>query len=64
MDKLKPVMVKPNIKFEDLEKLDIRVGTIEKVVDIEKSELVTQMGLSLFWHYLKNLFQMEQGLGR
>lgn len=33
--KLQPV--KPTIKFEDLEKIDIRVGMIERVEDVENS---------------------------
>lgn len=37
-----PAQIKPLISFKDLDKLDIRVGTIEKVKDIEKSDkLVT-----------------------
>lgn len=35
---MKPV--KPTIKFDDLDKIDIRVGTIEKVEDIESDKLV------------------------
>ena len=35
--------VKPNIKFSDLEKLDIRVGTIEQVLDIEKSDKLVKL---------------------
>lgn len=38
MADFKVAQVKPNIKFEDLEKIDVRVGTIEKVEDIEKSD--------------------------
>lgn len=30
--------IKPTISYQDLEKVDIRVGTIEKVEDIEKSD--------------------------
>lgn len=33
-----PAQIKPLISFKDLDKLDIRVGTIEKVKDIEKSD--------------------------
>ena len=36
MTNFKVAPVKPNIKFEDLEKIDIRVGTIEKVEGIGK----------------------------
>lgn len=35
--------VKPTINFEDLEKLDIRVGTIEKVEDVEKSDKLVRL---------------------
>lgn len=35
---MKLLPVKPTIKFSDLEKIDVRVGTIEKVEDIEKSD--------------------------
>lgn len=35
--------VKPNIKFEDLEKIDIRVGTILEVIDIEKSDKLVKL---------------------
>lgn len=35
--------VKPNIKFEDLEKVDIRVGTVLEVIDIEKSDKLVKL---------------------
>jgi methionine--tRNA ligase beta chain len=35
--------VKPTIKSEDLEKVDIRVGTIEEVIDIEKSDKLVKL---------------------
>ena len=35
--------VKPLIKFEDLEKIDIRVGTILSVTDIEKSDKLVKL---------------------
>ncbi len=36
-------VIKPNIKFEDLDKIDIRVGLIEKVIDIEKSDKLVKL---------------------
>lgn len=39
--KIKPI--KPTIKFSDLEKIDIRVGTIEKVEDVEKSDKLVRL---------------------
>lgn len=35
--------MKPTIQFNDLEKLDIRVGTIEKVVDVEGSDKLVKL---------------------
>lgn len=35
--------VKPTINFQDFEKLDIRVGTIEEVEDIEKSDKLVKL---------------------
>lgn len=40
---MKSLPVKPNIKFEDLEKLDIRVGTIEEVQDVEGSDKLIRL---------------------
>ena len=37
--------VKPNIKFSDLDKLDIRVWLIEKVEDIEKSDKLVRLSV-------------------
>jgi tRNA-binding protein len=35
--------IKPIIKFEDLKKLDVRVGTIEKVEGIEASDKLVRL---------------------
>ena len=43
MSKVKVAKVKPTIKYSDFEKLDIRVGTIEKVVDMEKSDKLIKL---------------------
>lgn len=40
---MKHVAVKPAITLEDLEKIDIRVGTIEKVEDIEGSDKLVRL---------------------
>jgi tRNA-binding protein len=37
------IPVKPTIKLEDLEKIDIRVGLIEKVEDIETSDKLVRL---------------------
>lgn len=39
-DTIKPVPVKPTVTIDDLEKLDIRVGTILKVEDLPRSKKV------------------------
>ncbi len=40
---MKIVAIKPQIQIEDLEKIDIRVGTIEKVEDIDKSDKLVRL---------------------
>lgn len=40
---MKNLPVKPVISFEDFEKLDIRVGTIEKVEDVEGSDKLIRL---------------------
>ena len=40
---MKILPIKPLINFEDLDKIDIRVGTIEKVIDIEKSDKLVKL---------------------
>lgn len=39
----KTLPIKPIIQFEDLEKVDIRVGTIEKVEDIKQSDKLVKL---------------------
>lgn len=43
MSIIKPLPVKALVKFDDLEKLDIRVGTIEEVIDLEKSDKLVKL---------------------
>ena len=40
---MKLLPVKPTIKFSDLEKIDVRVSTIEQVEDIEKSDKLVRL---------------------
>lgn len=40
---MKPAPVKPNVTFEDLQKLDIRVGTIESVDNVEGSKKLVKL---------------------
>jgi tRNA-binding protein len=40
---MKHLPAKPLIRFEDLEKLDIRVGKIEKVEDVEGSDKLVRL---------------------
>jgi methionine--tRNA ligase beta chain len=40
---MKIVPVKPTIPLDDLEKIDIRVGMIEKVEDIEQSDKLVRL---------------------
>ncbi|MBU0974583.1 tRNA-binding protein [Patescibacteria group bacterium] len=40
---MKHTPIKPTIDFKDFEKLDIRVGTIEKVEDVEGSDKLIRL---------------------
>ena len=40
---MKSLPIKPSIVFSDLEKIDIRVGLIEKVEDVEKSDKLVRL---------------------
>jgi tRNA-binding protein len=40
---MKPAAVKPTVTFEDFQKLDIRVGTIERVEEIEGSRSLMRL---------------------
>jgi tRNA-binding protein len=43
VDEFKPVAIKPAISVADVEKLDVRVGTIVAAVDIPKSEKLLKL---------------------
>ena len=40
---MKSIPIKPTIKLSDLEKIDVRVGTIELVEDVEKSDKLVRL---------------------
>jgi methionine--tRNA ligase beta chain len=42
-----PAPIKPAIAFDDLEKIDIRVGTIVKVEDVEGSDKLVKLSVDL-----------------
>lgn len=43
---MKQLPVKPAVKIDDLEKLDIRIGTIEKVEDVEGSDKLVKLSVN------------------
>ena len=51
---MKHLPVKPIVEFSDLEKLDIRIGTIEKVEDIEKSDKLVRLTVD-FGEFKRNI---------
>ena len=51
---MKHLSVKPIVEFSDFEKLDIRVGTIEKVEDIEKSDKLVRLTVD-FGEFKRNI---------
>lgn len=57
---IKILPVKPTIKYEDLEKLDIRVGRIERVEDVEKSDKLIRLIVNFGDHKRKILVGMKK----
>jgi len=51
--------VKPTVSYDDFDKLDIRVGTIEKVEDIEKSDNLVRLTVDFSDHKRKILVGMK-----
>jgi tRNA-binding protein len=60
MNEIKPVVVKPTIKYEDLDKVDIRVGMIEKVEEVEGSEKLIKMTVDFGDHKRSILAGMKK----
>jgi len=59
-NKVKILPVKPAVKYDDLAKLDIRVGKIEKVEDIEKSDKLVRLTVDFGDHKRKILVGMKK----
>ena len=57
---MRPAPVKPNVTIEDFEKLDIRVGTIEAVDDVEGSKKLIRLTVSFGDHTRTILAGMKQ----
>jgi tRNA-binding protein len=57
---MKPVPVKETISFEDFEKLDIRVGTIISVTDVEKSNKLMKLTVDFGDHTRSILAGIKQ----
>ena len=47
---MKPAQVKPDVTFDDLQKIDIRVGTIESVDDVEGSRKLVKLSVNFGDH--------------
>ena len=57
---MKVAPVKPIIKYDDFAKLDIRVGTIERVEDIERSDKLVRLIVNFGDHKRNILVGMKQ----
>lgn len=51
---MKNVPVKPVINYKDFDKIDIRIGTIEKVEDIENSDKLVRLTVN-FGEFNRNI---------
>lgn len=60
MTKIKTAPVKPMISFDLLEKLDIRVGTIELVEDVERSDKLVKLTVDFGDHQRTILVGMKK----
>jgi tRNA-binding protein len=56
----KPTAVKPTISLENLEKLDIRVGTIELVEDVQRSDKLVRLRVNFGDHQRTILVGMKK----
>ncbi len=54
-----PAPIKPTISFEELERVDIRVGTIETVSDVAKSNKLVRVTVNLGDHTRSILVGMK-----
>lgn len=57
---MEPAKIKPEIDFKDLDKVDIRIGTIELVKDVEKSDKLVRLTVNFGDHKRKVLVGMKQ----
>jgi len=55
MEEITPAPVKPTVGFEVLEKIDIRIGTIEEVSDVERSDKLIRMRVN-FGDHTRTIF--------
>lgn len=60
MTDIKVAPIKPLIKFEDLEKLDIRIGTIELVEDVRDSDKLVRLTVNFGDHKRKILVGLKK----
>lgn len=57
---MKPAPVKPDVTIDDVKKLDIRVGTIEAVADVEGSKKLVRLTVGFGDHTRTILAGMKQ----
>ena len=57
---MNPAPIKPDASIEDLQKLDIRVGTIEAVDDVDGSKKLVKLTVNLGDHIRTILAGMKQ----
>ena len=52
--------IKPTIKYADLDKIDVRIGTIEKVEDVVKSDKLARLTVNFGDHKRKILVGIKK----
>lgn len=60
MPTIAPAPIKPAITYDDLEKIDIRIGTILKVEDIQESDKLVKLNVDFGNHQRQVVVGMKQ----
>ena len=60
MESLQPAPIKPTVSFADVEKLDVRVGTIVRVEEVKGSDKLVKLTVDFGDHWRTILAGMKQ----
>ena len=58
---MNPAPIKPEINFEDFDKIDIRVGTITRVEEVKNSDKLMKLSVDFGDHHRSVLAGIKKG---